>query len=268
MSERKNILVTGVYGLIAGAVYNWFESRPDQYDVYGSARRRHPSDRAKGVAPEIEDDHFFLGDLADFEAVRSSVEGMDVVVQLAADPRPNAKWEETLQSNMVGAYNVFEACREAGVKRIVYASSIMVSWGYQQDEPYKAIREGRFEDVPDEIPIVSHLDPPRPTEPYSASKVWGEALARTYSDVHGISCICLRIGGVNAEDKPSSAGGAAIWCSQRDIVDIVSNCVEAPDDLKFDIFYGISDNRYRWVDMAHAKDVLGFEPQDRGEDRL
>ena len=178
-------------------------------------------------------------------------------------------FDHILQGNLIGAYNVFEACRQAEVKRIVYASSVMASWGYHFDEPYRAIWEGRFEDVPEPIPIVTHTHPVRPTETYSASKVWGEALARSYSDVHGLSCICLRIGWVNAQDRPIRRQGAgSIWCSQRDIVQLVERCVNAPEDVRFDIFYGASDNRYRWVDIAHAREVVGYVPQDSAEDCL
>jgi nucleoside-diphosphate-sugar epimerase len=174
--------------------------------------------------------------------------------------------ESVLASNVIGAYHVFEASRHAGVKRLVFASSVMANWGYQYDEPYKAIKECRFEDVPDEIPIVTHLDPVRPTELYSASKVWGESIARAYADAHGLSCICLRIGWVNGADRPYRPEVAAVWCSQRDIADLVERCVNAPQDLRFDIFYGVSNNRHRWVDIDHPRNVLGWVPRDCAED--
>lgn len=264
----KRILVTGVYGLIAGCIYKELAAQPDRYDVRALARRKQPSERAPGKRVlDIPDDHFHLADLTDLEALRRAVSGCDTVVQMAADPRPEAPWESTLNSNMIGVYNVFEASRLEGVKRIVYASSVMAAWGYQHVEPYKAIKECRFSDVPDPIPLVKHTDPPRPTEPYSASKVWGEALARTYSDSHGLSCLCVRIGWVNAEDTPHVPELAAVWCSQRDIVDLVERCVNAPENLKFDIFFGVSRNRYCWVDMSHPADVLGFKARDSAEDR-
>ena len=248
--------------MIAWAIYKRFRERND-FDVHALARRRVASERvAVDEVIEIPDVTFRLADLTDYDKVLTAVTGMDVVVQMAADPRPSAAWTEILNSNVIGAYNVFEACREAGVKRIVYASSIMTNWGYWEDEPYKAIREGRLSDIPDVLPIVTHADPPRPTEPYSASKVWGEALARTYSDVHGLSCLCVRIGWVNAEDSPGDSNIGAVWCSQRDIVLLVERCVDAPDDLSFDIFYGISNNRHCWVDIARAKELVGYSPLD------
>jgi nucleoside-diphosphate-sugar epimerase len=258
------LLVTGVYGLIGWASYKRFKDRGDE--TFALARRRESSERvAEGEVIHVPDEQFFLADLTNYDAVRQAVDGMDVVVQMAADPRPNTAWENILNSNMIGAYNVFEACRDAGVKRIVYASSIMTNWGYWEDEPYKAIREGRFDDVGDDLPVITVQDPPRPTEPYSASKVWGEALARTYSDTHSMSCICIRIGWVNAADSPEGSPIAPVWCSQRDIVQMIERCVDAPESLRFDIFYGISNNAHCWVDVARGKEI-GFEPLDKAEE--
>ena len=265
----KKVLITGVYGLIAGALFDKLNGQPDQYDVYGLARRKVSSDRvAKGQVVDVPDDRFFLADMSNLGVVQDAVRGMDVVVHMAANPAPDAPWEAILNSNMIGGYNAFEACRLEGVPRIVYASSIMATWGYQQDEPYKSIKEGRFDDVPKDFHIVKHTDPVRPTEPYSASKVWGEALARTYADVHGLSCLCMRIGWVNAQDSPGNLSSGAFWCSQRDIVQLAERCVNAPAELKFDIFYGLSECQYRWADISHAGEVLGYAPQDRAEDRI
>jgi nucleoside-diphosphate-sugar epimerase len=250
-------------------LFDTLHSQPDQYEVYGLARRDVSSNRvAQGKVVAVPEGRFFLADMSNLEAVQNAVQGMDVVVHMAANPDPDAPWEAILNSNMIGGYNAFEACRLEGVPRIVYASSIMATWGYQQDEPYKSIKEGRFEEVPEDFHIVKHTDPVRPTEPYSASKVWGEALACTYADVHGLSCLCMRIGWVNAQDAPTDLSSGAFWCSQRDIVALAERCINAPDDLKFDIFYGLSESRYRWADIDHAAQVLGYVPKDKAEDRL
>lgn len=83
-----------------------------------------------------------------------------------------------------------------------------------------------------------------------------------------MSCLCIRIGWVVAEDRPPRSTAEDIWCSQRDIVSLTECCVNAPESVRFDIFYGMSDNRWRWVDLAHAREVVGYVPQDRGEDRI
>ena len=84
-----------------------------------------------------------------------------------------------------------------------------------------------------------------------------------------MSVVCLRIGWVNGEDTPSSQPGMApIWCSQRDIARLVERAIQAPEDLRFDVFYGVSNNRLCWVDIEHARQVLGYIPQDSAEERL
>ena len=266
----KKVLITGVYGLIASAVYQHLNTQPDRYDLYGLARRFQPSARApKDAVLKIPQEKLSLADLTDYNAVAQAVEGMDVVVQLAADPRPDASWESLLGSNIIGPRNVLEAARRASVGRVVLASSIMVSWGYQQDDPYKAISEGRFDAVDaSQVQFVTHEWPHRPTGLYPATKIWGEALARYYADVHNMSVPCLRIGWVNAEDHPRDERGGAIWCSQRDVVQLVQRAIEAPADLRFDIFYGVSNNRWRWVDIDHPREVLGYIPADSAEERL
>ncbi|MCH9045984.1 MAG: NAD(P)-dependent oxidoreductase, partial [SAR324 cluster bacterium] len=57
----------------------------------------------------------------------------------------------------------------------------------------------------------------------------------------------------------------SVWCSQRDVARLLEASIEAPETLKFDIFYGVSDNRWSYRDMEHARQVLGFVPEDRAE---
>ena len=103
---------------------------------------------------------------------------------------------------------------------------------------------------------------------YAASKVFNESLCRTFAHRHDMSCLAVRIGWVLGDDKVPHAEAEDIWCSQRDIAEIFRRCVDAPDDLRFGIYFGMSNNRYRWVDLTNAREELGFEPQDRAEDHL
>lgn len=266
----KKVMVTGVYGLIAGAIYNRLAALVGDYEVYGLARRRQDSDR---VAPDrvinIPDDRFTLSDMQDVDQMTAAFDGMACVVHMAADPSGAGGWESVLKSNVIGAYHAFEACRRANVARIVYASSIQASSGYRaHEEPYSSISNGAFDTVPDPIPMVTKEMPTRPLNLYSSSKVWGESMGRIYADQHGLSCLCIRIGWVVAEDAPPRPNSGDIWCSQRDIVELTKCCVDAPDTIRYDIFYGMSDNRYRWVDLENACDAVGYVPQDRAEDHL
>ncbi len=202
--------------------------------------------------------------VSDLDAILPAFEDIDTVVHLAASIKGD--WDEILQNNVVGTYNVFEAARRSGVKRIVYASSGSVIAGWEREHPYRAISRGEFDSVEDDFPKLTHETPLRPVQLYGCSKVWGEALARHFTDTTDLSVLCLRIGAVLEADRPSQSRHAPIWCSQRDIAGLVEACVNAPTDLKFDIFYAVSNNKWNYRDMSHSKDVLGFEPRDSVED--
>ena len=267
MALPKKVLVTGATGHVGSSTYLVLAAQPGKYDVYALDRQRELSARVpvRNQGLEIPDDKFYLCDLADAGAIRQAVKGMDMVVHLGADPSDDGSWESLLNNNVVGTYNVFEACREAGVARVVAASSIMVSQGYWEQEPYKSIYDKQFSNVSENYPMITPEMPAEPRGIYGATKVWTESLARIYAYTHGLSCICIRIGQVE-RDRIRPPHGHAIFVSQRDIVQIMECAINADEDLRFGIFYGMSNNDWRWVDIEHASDVLGFVPQDRAED--
>ena len=248
---RKTVLVTGMSGLI------------------GSAVRRHLGEKYELSAlnrSEIPGVPCHRADIADLEAILPAFEGKNTVVHLAAIARGDATWDEILHHNVIGTYNVFEAARRAGVKRIVYASSGATVAGWEREMPYRALAEGRYDAVPESWEKLTHQTPVRPMGLYGCSKVWGEALARHYTDTSDLSILCLRIGAVNAADRPQQARDFSVWCSQRDIVQMIERCIDAPESLRFDIFYVLSDNRWGYRDLEHARQVLGFVPQDAAEE--
>jgi nucleoside-diphosphate-sugar epimerase len=264
----KKVLITGISGIVGSSAYLIMRESPEKYDLYGLGRRRVLSDRVKdGRAIDLPEEKHFVADIADFDAVRNVVEGMDVVVHLAADPA-GGRWESVLRNNIVGAYNVFEACRQAQVGRIVAASTVQVSTGHRDQEPYNAVGQGIPGRLPPGVPPISARMPAEPRNLYGSSKVFNESLCRTFAFSHGISCLAIRIGWVVGDDRVPTANSEDVWCSQRDIGGLIQACVDAPDELRFDIFYGMSNNRYLWLDLSNAREKLGFVPQDRAEDRL
>ncbi|MCH7906037.1 MAG: NAD(P)-dependent oxidoreductase [Chloroflexi bacterium] len=241
----KRVLVTGMSGLIGGLV-----GRSLAQNYYVRALNRRPVEGVDCVQ----------ADIADLDAIRPAFEGIDTVVHMAAYLGP--EFSGQVSGNLIGAYNVFEAAREAGVKRVIFASSGATQALYEMDEPIKAMVEARWDDVPQTPPIITPQDPPRPNGVYGAAKLWGEALGRYYSDAHGMSVICIRIGRVVKEDRPYDARHAAVYCSQRDVVQMVEKCVSADDSVRFDLFYAVSNNRGRFRDIQHARDIIGYVPQD------
>jgi nucleoside-diphosphate-sugar epimerase len=248
---RTKVLVTGMSGLIGGVVRR---ELGEKYELSALNRRG-----VAGVACH-------QADIGELEAIRPAFENQEAVVHLAAVVRADATWKELHRCNVLGTYNVFEAARQAGVRRVVFASSGAAISGWEREEPYRALAEGRYADVPDRWPMLTHLTAPRPSGLYGCSKLWGEALARHYSDTAGMSMVCLRIGAVNEQDRPLETRQYAVWCSQRDIARMIELCLEAPPELGYEVFYVTSNNRWGYRDLSHAREVLGFEPQDAAEE--
>jgi nucleoside-diphosphate-sugar epimerase len=245
--ERPKILITGMSGLIGGLLG---EALPDRYQIRALNRRL------------VEGVECIQADIADLTAIRPAFEGIHTVVHLAAYAHLDDELAPHLQTNVIGTFNVFEASRQAGVKRIIFASSGATVFYYERQEPFKAMVEARWGDVPEARPLVTHLSPVRPATLYGVSKVWGETLGRYYSDAFGISVVCVRIGRVTKDNKPESARYAAVYCSHRDVVQMIERCIDAPDSVRYDIFYAVSDNRGRFRDIEHASEIIGYQPLD------
>ncbi len=269
-TDPKKVLITGANGLIGSLLYTRLASQLGVYDPYGMDFHARPLPRVAALnLPAIPAEKLHVADLADFVAVQHAVEGMDVVIHLGADTNSSGAWESILSNNITGSYHVFEACRQAGVKRVVFASSNQVVFGYRTEEPYKSLFEGRFDDVsPQDIRPIQVTQATRTLNYYSASKAYGESLAQIYAYVHGLSCICLRFGWVTADDRLATPTARILFCSQRDVVQVIERSINAPDSLRFDVFFAHSDNLYNLVDIQHTKDVLGYVPQDHAEDRI
>ena len=248
--RKQVVLVTGLSGLIGTALRTHLD--PARYELRSLSRRAVdgvPSHRA---------------DIGDLDAIKPAFAGVDTVVHLAAAVG-NPPFDALLHTNVIGTYNVFEAARLAGVSRVIFASSGAVISGWERAEPYLALSEGRYEGLRD-WPMITKDTPLRPSGLYGASKTWGEALARQYSDAHGLSVICLRIGRVRAEDRPMEPREFAVWCSRRDVARMIDRCLAAPATLRFDIFFVASRNRWGYRDIDHARRTVGFEPVDAAED--
>lgn len=242
----STILVTGMSGLIGGLAGRELASRG--YQVSALNRQDvpgYPTTRA---------------DITDLDAIRPAFEGIDCVVHMAAYLGPSDASQ--LSVNIEGTYNVFEAAKDAGVKRFVFGSSGATQMGYEREEPVLSMVQARYDDIPDPPGRVYHDSPARPDRMYGVAKVAGEVMGRYYSETHGMSVICIKLGRVTAENKPDDARSAAVYLSHRDAAQIVWRCVEAPAGVRYDIVYGVSDNRTRFRDLEHTTKLVGYVPQD------
>jgi uronate dehydrogenase len=180
--------------------------------------------------------------LEDADAVLALLRGVDAVVHLGG-VSTEQPWGPILQANIIGAYNLYEAARKQGVKRILFASSNHVTGFYRQDE------------------VIDARDPARPDGLYGLSKAFGEDLSRLYFDRHGIETVCLRIG--SSFPEPRNRRMLASWMSYDDLERLVMSCLTAPV-VGHSIVFGISDNHTRWYDNKYAAH-LGYRPQDSAE---
>ena len=168
-------------------------------------------------------------DIADLDGIVPAFEGVDAVLHLAASTMAG-DWESLLATNIVGVRNVYEAARIQGVKRVVNISSGATILGYGLESPYKDLLAGEYEKLPEQWPLVNERWPIRPDSVYGASKAWGEALGRYYSDYHGLSVICVRLGAFLADDTPDNPRSVAGYTSWEDAMRMFSLCIDAPDE--------------------------------------
>ena len=228
--QPRRVLITGARGRIGTVL------RPALRDGLDELRLSDLSEPDDLVSPET----FVAADLTDQAAVQAAVDGVDAVVHLGAVPTETS-FEEIAGPNLHGAFHVFEACRRAGVRRIVYASSNHATGMYAPGEP------------------LDGSQPPRPDGLYGASKVWGEALGRLYVDKFGLEVVCLRIG--SFQPRPRERRELATWLSHPDGIRLFQAALTA-DDVGFAIVYGASANTRRWWP---ADERVGFVPHDDAE---
>jgi uronate dehydrogenase len=178
-------------------------------------------------------------DLSDRDAVMSLVEGVDAIVHLGGISI-DAPFDDLIEANIRGVYNLYEAARRHGAKRVVFASSNHAI-GFH--------------------PVTEVLDadaPQRPDSLYGVTKCFGESLSRYYFDRFGIETVCLRIG--SSFEEPKNPRMLVTFLSYRDFIELV-RCSLFTNRVGHTVVYGASDNPVKWWDNTKAN-YLGFNPKD------
>ena len=205
-------------------------------------------------------------DLTDLNSVVRAMHGVEAVVHFGADSAGRGPWESMLPNNIVGTYHAYEAARQAGVPRLIYASSNHAA-GF-------AVKDGG---------MVGPDAPLRPDSLYGVTKCFGEALGRFYHDTYGMQVICLRIGTCHGDDdlvdqrermhEAVARGGSypynpleylSMWLHPEDMSQLVHKSLET--DCPFGIFYGISANTPAAFDLSETRRALGYNPRYNVQD--
>jgi NAD+ dependent glucose-6-phosphate dehydrogenase len=193
-------------------------------------------------------------------------QNVDAVVHLAADPTAEAPWAQLVAPNIDALINVFTAAAQAGVKRLVYASSNHVMGGYKDnaesqlltaDTPVKPgthyLWEGQLFD----------------SVAYAGAKLFGERLGKSYADIYGLSTIAVRIGWVRPGENRAADIDPAVaewfrlmWLSNRDFCQLFERCIEADPAIRFAIVNGVSANTGTRWEIDFARKLVGYAPQD------
>ena len=184
---------------------------------------------------------YVKADLGSLEQMEAVLEDADMVVHFGAIG-DEAAWDAILHSNIIGAYNVWEAAARKGLRRVVYASSIHAVGMYPKTQR-----------IDTEVPH-------RPDTYYGLAKCFAEDLGSLYWDKKGIESVHLRILSAAQVNNPRSLG---TWLSYDDLIHLVERAITTPI-TGFSIVYGVSNNDRATVDN-HKVSFLGYRPKDNAE---
>ena len=185
-------------------------------------------------------------DVRDPETLLRRFEGCEAVIHLAWDLKTD-NWDTGRISpdNARMTFNVYQACVEAKVRRVIMASSVHADdfFGWRGEKPMNA----------------DHV--PTPTSPYGANKVLMEAMGRYYA-TRGLEVVCIRFGAVNKNDRPTIGNWdwRKVWLSHGDCTGLVTSCLNAPGvPGRYALIYAISNNTGRIHDWSNP---FGWVPKD------
>jgi uronate dehydrogenase len=225
----RRLLLTGAAGnlgrVLRGVMHEWA-------DVV----------RLSDIAPPGEAapyEEIMQADLADRAAVLELAKDVDAIVHLGGIS-VEAPFDDVLQANILGTYNLYEAAQKQGVRRVVYASSNHAIGFYKTTD------------------VIDAASPVRPDSMYGISKCFGEALSRYYYDRFGLETVCMRIG--SAYEAPQNSRMLVTYLSFADLIELVRCSLFAPR-VDHTIVFGVSDNPAKWWDNTSAAH-LGFRAKD------
>ena len=235
---KQRVLVTGSEGGVGRAACKHLSN--DGHTVYRFDRF---------VQSDLE--NAIVGDITNRDEVLEAARGMDAIIHLAATPDEADFLSELIEPNVRGLYNVCDAAREHGVKRLVLTSSVQVVSGHRWDS------------------MVQIEDGPKVINHYALTKLWAEQIGEMYARMYGLSVIAARLGWLprdpaHAEELQASPVGTDVYLSHDDAGRFFSACVDASmQDGNFEILFATSKPlQHVRVDPEPALRVVGYRAHD------
>lgn len=228
------VLVTGSAGRVGGAAHQALAARG--HDVRGFDRA------GAGEA---------AGDISRPEQLRAALTGTEAVVHCAATPVDDDFAGQLLPNNIVGVYHVLQCAWQAGVRRVILASTGQVVMGHEGPWP-----------ITPEMPVT-------PRNWYGAAKVLAEAAGQIYAYERAMSIIVARLGWCprdqrHADELARDEFGQDVYLSAADAGRFFVAAVEAPASIRYCIVFATSRPvRKTRYDLSAAQHLLGYEPQDQ-----
>lgn len=239
-NTHRRVLVTGAAGRIGSFFAEHSQGKYDLRLMVQGTEEKEDLEKIQSLGEVV------TADLSDLERLKEICAGIDTVVHMAGDPSPSVTWQDLLDANIIGTYNIFVAAKSAGCRRVIHASSIHAVSGYPADVQVKT------------------SEPVNPGDLYGVSKCFGEALGRYMAEKEDLSVITLRIGAFQPIEeglKENSVRLLDAFVSQRDLNQLINKSIDV-ENVTFAILHGLSDNRFKRLDISDARELVGYAPQD------
>jgi len=224
------VLVTGAAGAIGKPVCEYLAQR-------GCDLRK--LDRVSCGAGSL------TADIVDASAVHAACAGVDAIVHLAATP-DDAPFQELVAPNVIGLFNVLDAARAHGVKRVFLASTVQVGWSRGEHDQRSATTA-------------------EPRNHYALTKAWAEQMAEMYAREFGISIVAGRIGWMVRDEAEAQRlhgqGMMRHYVSRRDTAHFIERALFAPN-LSFAVLYVVGPDGCDAYDLESPRRLIGYEPRD------
>lgn len=230
--KYKNILLTGAAGALGEQLRETLSKECVLLRI---------SDRVD-LKKKFKNEQVELADLSSQEAMLNLTKDIDCVVHMGGQSIEGS-WDNVLNSNITGMYNLYEACRKNKIKRVIWASSVHTVGFYPRSE------------------VIDTKAMPRPDSNYGLSKVFGESLAQYYWDKYKLETVSVRIYSCVAEPKDHRM--LSTWLSYDDLRNLMVTCMNS-SNVQHSVIFGVSKNDSLLIDNKFANHI-GYKPKDNAE---